>query len=72
VSSRDFDVVIPEEFMGAPGASADHLIKESFGFLLEREPKEPIFQSFALRVIERYFPEYPAELQRRLRPWVGS
>lgn len=49
------------------GASAETLIEESFHFLLEREPKEAILPSFGLSVIERYFPEYPAEIQRRLR-----
>ncbi len=68
VSSRDFDVVVPEDFIEAHGVSAERLIEESFRFLLEREPKESILQSFALGVIETYFPEYRAELQRRLRP----
>ena len=66
VSSRDFDVVVPEDFVADLGVSAERLIEESFRFLLEREPKESILQSFALGVIETYFPEYPAELQRRL------
>ncbi|MFH0951688.1 MAG: hypothetical protein V1838_00675 [Patescibacteria group bacterium] len=34
------------------------LIKRSFLFLLEREPKESILSSFNLRVISQYFPEY--------------
>ncbi len=42
------------------------LIEASFEFLLEREPKESILRSFALPVIERYFPEYPAEIRKRL------
>jgi len=48
------------------GATADVLIEASFAFLLEREPKEAILRSFRLGVIERYFPEYPAEIARRL------
>ena len=47
-------------------ASPERLIKESFEFLLEREPKESILRSFQLTVIERYFPEYPIEIRRRL------
>ena len=46
--------------------SAEHLIEKSFAFLLEREPKESILRSFELSVIERYFPEYPKEIRRRI------
>lgn len=42
------------------------LVEESFRFLLEREPKESILGSFELSVIERYFPEYPDEIRRRV------
>ena len=34
------------------------LVKKSFEFLLEREPKESILRSFDLTVISTYFPEY--------------
>lgn len=42
-----------------PGADdpAD-LVRRSFAFLLEREPKESILRSFDLAVIGRYFPDY--------------
>ena len=43
------------------------LVHESLLFLLEREPRESILRRFDLPVIERYFPEYPAEIERRLR-----
>ena len=46
-------------------ASPERLIQASFEFLLEREPKESILRSFALPVIERYFPEYPTEIRKR-------
>lgn len=46
--------------------SAAELVRRSFEFLLEREPKESILSRFDLRVIARYFPEYEAEMQRRL------
>ena len=39
---------------------------ESFVFLLERESRESILRRFELPVIERYFPEYPTEIGRRL------
>jgi hypothetical protein len=42
------------------------LVEESFTFLLEREPATSILREFSLRDITRFFPEYPAELQRRL------
>lgn len=36
----------------------EDLIKKSFEFLLEREPKESIMSKFDLNVISRFFPEY--------------
>jgi hypothetical protein len=42
------------------------LVREAFAFLLEREPKESILRRFDLAVIARYFPEFEAELRRRL------
>jgi len=42
------------------------LLKESFRFLLEREPKEAIMGSFEISVIACYFPEYPREIVMRL------
>jgi len=38
--------------------SKEELIKKSFRFLLEREPKESILSKFNLRIIKNYFPEY--------------
>lgn len=48
------------------GVPAEELIEASFEFLLERESKESILGRFDLPVIERYFPEYPKEIRRRL------
>jgi hypothetical protein len=42
------------------------LVKRSFEFLLEREPKESILAKFDLQIIGRYFPEYEREIKRRL------
>ncbi len=50
-----------------PGAAPAELVRESFRFLLEREPAESILSRFALSEIERYFPEYPEEIRARLR-----
>ena len=38
------------------------LVRRSFVFLLEREPKESILRSFDLPVIGRYFPDYEREI----------
>jgi hypothetical protein len=43
----------------------EELIRRSFEFLLEREPKESILTRFDLSVISRYFPEFEAEMTRR-------
>jgi hypothetical protein len=54
-----------ERFSG--GASVEDLLKESFSFLLEREPNTSILGAFDLPVIATYFPEYETEIQRRLQ-----
>ncbi len=38
--------------------STAQLVRRSFEFLLEREPKEAILRSFDLPLISRYFREY--------------
>jgi hypothetical protein len=51
-----------------PGSSdPSDLVRRSFDFLLEREPKESILRSFDLPVIASYFPEFEARI-RRSRP----
>jgi len=50
-----------------PGrAPTEELIRRSFEFLLEREPKESILSSFDLPVIARYFPDYEQEIKKLL------
>ena len=44
----------------------ERLVRETFAFLLEREPLSSILARFDLPVVERYFPDYPAEMRRRL------
>ena len=44
----------------------ERVVRESFRFLLEREPPTSILRQFSLSDIARYFPEYPSELERRL------
>jgi hypothetical protein len=45
----------------------EELVKLSFEFLLEREPKESIMRQFDLLVVGMYFPEYDKEMKKRLR-----
>ena len=52
--------------LAAQKASPAELVRESFAFLLEREPKESILRSFDLTVIGRYFPVYEREISKRL------
>lgn len=63
-------VNVPEgmaDELGWAGAAEAELVRESFAFLLEREPPTSILRSFSLEEIGRYFPEYPTEIRRRLR-----
>jgi hypothetical protein len=51
----------------APGASdPEDLVRASFGFLLEREPKESILATFDLTVIGRYYPDFAQEVTGRV------
>jgi hypothetical protein len=51
VSRKDFD-------RWHRGRTAEDLVRDSFGFLLERESKASILSEFDLSVIKRYFPDY--------------
>jgi len=55
------------EKLTAGKASAEELVRRSFEFLLEREPKEAILGRFDLEVIGRYFPEYEREIRQRVK-----
>ncbi len=44
--------------------SIEGLIRQSFEFLLEREPKESILKEFELPLIGRYFPEYETSIKK--------
>jgi hypothetical protein len=61
---------VPETLGQGPQLPADDLepvVRESFRFLLERERASSILSRFSLSDIANYFPEYPSELERRLR-----
>ncbi len=48
-----------------PGATdPQDLVRRSFAFLLEREPKESILRAFELTVIGRYFPDWERSIRR--------
>jgi hypothetical protein len=66
----DHRVTVPQamlEDLGLAGADQETVVRESFAFLLEREPGTSILSEFSLDQIARYFPEYYEELPRRLR-----
>lgn len=52
----------------APGATPEELVRVSFEFLLEREPRESIMRRFELPIIGRFFGDYRDEMIRRLAP----
>ena len=62
-------VTVPEDLvaeLGLPEDDLEGVVRESFVFLLEREPASSILPEFSLDVIPNYFPEYREELPRRL------
>ena len=54
--------------LGWRDADESALVRESFLFLLEREPASSVLSSFSLDVIGRYFPEHRSEIRRLSRP----
>jgi hypothetical protein len=61
VSQGDLERFAPGHY--DPG----ELVKASFDYLLEREPREAILRRFELPVIERYFPGYEAQIRRQMQ-----
>ena len=79
IGAREFEVVVggnsahrvtvPEDLvaeLGLPEDDLEGVVRESFLFLLEREPASSIMSEFSLDVISNYFPEYREELPERL------
>jgi hypothetical protein len=63
------EVTVPErlgERLELREDDLERVVRESFRFLLEREPATSILRQFSLSDISRYFPDYPGELERRL------
>jgi hypothetical protein len=70
-SSTDHEVLVdeidlPPALDGADTPDVERLVAATFDFLLEREPKGSILRRFDLAVVRRYYPDYPAEIARRL------
>jgi hypothetical protein len=62
-------VIVPQSLLSGwdiEGADEESVVRESFNFLLEREPASSILPEFSLAIIPRYFPEYSQELPKRL------
>jgi hypothetical protein len=55
---------LPESLGWAEGRDSE-LVRDSFVFLLEREPATSILRRFSLDVIGTYFPEYAQDMARR-------
>ena len=60
------EIDLPPSLDGAETPDVERLVQRTFEFLLEREPKESILRRFELPVVARYFPDFPAEIARRL------
>ena len=67
-SATTHEVIVTESAVSrlGGGASAVQLVRASFAFLLDREPKESIMARFDLPVIGEYFPEYGSMIGRYL------
>ena len=55
------------QHFASSGETPESLVRRSFEFLLQREPKESILTSFALTDIGRYFPEFEREMSAKTR-----
>ena len=68
-TARHYHVTVPENFIAElqlPEKDLDKVVRESFVFLLEREPASSIMHDFSLDVISSYFPEYKETLLSKL------
>jgi len=52
--------------LAAGAIEPGEVVRRSFEFLLENEPKESILARFDLTVIGRYFPNFEREIRRRV------
>jgi hypothetical protein len=66
VEGKEYNVNLDDEYwqdLTGGKIAKEELIKKSFEFLLEREPKESILSRFNLRIINQYFPEFEEEIR---------
>ena len=66
VEWKEYNVNLDDEYwqdLTGGKIAKEELIKKSFEFLLEREPKESILSRFNLRIINQYFPEFEEEIK---------
>ena len=66
VEGKEYNVNLDDEYwqdLTGGKIANEELIKKSFEFLLEREPKESILSRFNLRIINQYFPEFEEEIR---------
>jgi hypothetical protein len=63
-SSTTHEVEISSETLDRLGweGSLEALIRRSFEFMLDREPKESILEELELSMISRYFPDYEEQI----------
>ena len=64
-------VIVPPSLLdhwGLAVTDSENVVRESFAFLMEREPATSILPEFSLAIISRYYPEYKDELPDRLEP----
>ena len=62
-------VIVPPSLLddwGLEETDSENVVRESFAFLLEREPASSILPEFSLAIISRYYHEYKVELPKRL------
>jgi len=65
VGGARYKVIVPKEYwqkLTKGKEEPESLVRRSFEFLLEREPKESILREFELSVIQKYFPEYESTI----------
>jgi hypothetical protein len=62
-------VVVPTELLddlGLVDVDEERVVRESFAFLLDREPATSIYDEFPLDTVASRFPEFADELRTRL------
>jgi hypothetical protein len=69
------EVTVPTDVLDEAGIAAaeddadglgERVVRETFAFLLEREPATAILRTFSLHDVARYFPEFFGELKSRM------